>query len=192
MIFNTPYSTHEAQSPMYTTQHSYYFSVPYNAFSLPQRSDSYAVPGTTQVLDALTGGLETTLQHTPLDRFLDRRKRFAAGSVEDILGQIYERQTLKYDLIGNIEEERCYIKSKLLETGQWRTGLNPQLDKTRGQLQSTILALDQEKRREETACWRDITRLRSELREALREFDAEHHKTGLLNAPWKSENSAGN
>ena len=191
MEFNSPYTTPALQSTSYSQSASYYFSLPYTSF-LPTPSHSYSVLDSSEPLDALIADLAPGSQRTPLDQFLDRKKRFAAHSVQDILGLIYERESLRYDMTDAINQERCYIKGKLLETGQWITGLNPQLDKSRGQLEKNILALDQEIRREEVACWRDTTRLKTELREALREFDQEKHKTGLLTSPWKSENSAGN
>ena len=191
MEFNTPYTTPASRPTSYSQPPSYYFSLPYTSLLSPP-SHSYAVADTSEPLDALIIDVEPATRRTPLDQFLDRKKRFAARSVEDILGLIYERQGIKYTMAREIDYEHCYLKSKLLETDTWRTGFNPQLDKTRGQIQSNLLALDQEKRREEVACWRDTTRLKTELREVLREFDQEKHKTGLLTSPWKSENSAGN
>ena len=45
-----------------------------------------------------------------------------------------------------------------------------------------IAGLEKERRMEEVSCWRDITRLKSELRETLKEFNHEKEKEGLLSA----------
>lgn len=191
MEFNAPYTTRTPNPASCFQSHSCSFSLPYTSSS-PQASDSYAVPETSEIIDALTSDVEQGNQHGSLERFLGRKKNFAAKSVQDILGLIYERESIKYELAHAIDYEQCHLGTQLLEIDDWRTGDNPQLDKTRGQLERNIIALNQEKRREETACWRDVTRLKSELREVLREFDGEHHKNNLLSSPWKSENSAGN
>ena len=191
MEFNTPYSTPTPNPSSYLPSTFYYFSHP-NTSSSPNPSDSYAVPYTSEPIDALTSEFELSNLEGSLERFLGRKKNFAARSVQDILGLIYERETIKYDMARIIDYERCHMGTQLLEIGDWKTGDNAQLDKTRGQIEKNVIALNQEKRREETACWRDVTRLKSELREALREFDQEHHKNNLLSSPWKSENSAGN
>jgi hypothetical protein len=43
-----------------------------------------------------------------------------------------------------------------------------------------IRALEGEKRKEEVECFRDTTRLKTELREAMREFSQEQRKASLM------------
>ena len=154
-----------------------------SAFFSSTPSDSYAVPtleeGATGPLDAVVD----TIFPAPLDsldEFFSAKKRFVAKSVEEILGLVYERRQLKYDLFRGIDYESCRLGEKLLEMPAIRTGINVQLDRARGMLQKEIGGLDREKRMEEVACWRDLVRLQGELREALGEFEREKRRGSLL------------
>lgn len=191
MEFNTPYSIPTTHSSSYIHPHPSYFSQPYTP-SLSKPSDSYGVLDSSETIDALSTEFELDKQQSPIDLFMGRKKRFAAKSVQEILELIYERQDIKLTMEQGIDNDRCNLGTQLLEIGDWQTGANSQLDKTRNQIERNIMALDQEKRREETACWRDVIRLKGELREAMREFDQEHHKSNLISLPWKSEKFAGN
>ena len=192
MEFNTTYSTTPIHLPAAYSLESYSFPrYPPSTDSIPNPSHSAAVLDASTPLDAIADEVTSSLPQSFLDGFLQRKKRFAAKSVEEILGLIYERESLREEITYAINYQQCHLKTQLLETPDWLTGVNPQLDKTRGQLEGQIVGLDQEKRREDIACWRDVVRLKSELREALRDFDQEYHKTNLI-TPWKSENSAGN
>ena len=57
---------------------------------------------------------------------------------------------------------------------------DPQAEKIRVQIEREMTSLEREKRFEEVACWRDTTRLRGDLREALRELGQEERKSALL------------
>ena len=97
---------------------------------------------------------------------------------------------------GRIHWNTHQIKSRLFEIDSWRLGLNPQMERVRFQVEQELAGLEGEKRKEHVECWRDVTRLKGDLRDALREFGQEQRKTDLLNtAPspsWKSRTSAGN
>jgi hypothetical protein len=165
---------------------------PSNASSLsylwffPRPSDSYAADGPAHEdaplghIDAITDDITAQAAKDPLAPFFNGQKAFLGKSVQDIVGLIYEREGLKCDNIRRIDYDAGQLKSKLFEIDSWRTGANPQIDKTRAQLDRDLLACEREKRFEEVACWRDTTRLKSELRETLGEFQREKRKESLL------------
>lgn len=150
----------------------------------PQPSGSYAYlgeeSGPDSHLEAITDDIETRPGLNPLGDFFGQKKRFLAKSVEEILGLIYEREGLKYENQRKADYDACRLTGRLLEMGSWRTGLDPGLDKTRGQIERDLLAVEREKRFEDVACWRDVTRLKTELRDALGEFEREKGKADLL------------
>ena len=181
---------------------SFYSSIPYNpyhhsSFSSPAASDSYVPPAGDEVLEALTQDITTTPPiGDPVDAFFAAKRTFAARSVEDILSSLYERETLKYDNLRDIDYQSTTLRTRLFELQRWRLGLNPQMERVRFQVEQELAGLEGEKRKEHVECWRDVTRLKGDLRDALREFGQEQRKTDLLNtAPspsWKSRTSAGN
>ena len=162
-------------------------SLSYPAF-YPQPSDSYAknahsspLPDPLEdPLTALTDGFQTRHTDGLLNSFLTGRKAHTGKSVEDILGLIHERESLKYDNLHKIDYDSAQTKTRLFEIDSWRTGINPQIDKTRAQIDRELLAFEREKRFEQVACWRDTTRLKSELRDALQEFGQEKRKEAFL------------
>ena len=150
---------------------------------LPEPSQSYVVCNQEEnneiLLEAITDNVKPESTHV-LDLFLSGKKRFSTKTVEEILGLIYERERIRYEHRSAIDYEQMRVSERLLETGTWRTGFSAQLDKTRAQLHGEIANLDREKRMEDVACWRDITRLKEGLREALRDFDHENRKELLI------------
>jgi len=174
---------------------SFYSSIPYNpyhhsALSFPAASDSYAPPAGDDVLEALTHNITTPPAGDPIDAFFTAKKTFAARSVEDILTSLYERETLKYDNLRDIDYQSTTLRTRLFELQRWRLGLNPQMERVRFQVEKELADLEGEKRKETVECWRDVTRLKTDLRDALREFGQQKRTADLLMptpayTPWK-------
>jgi len=160
-------------------------SFSYLALSSPP-SDSYIESepffskGAVSPLEVITDNFFPSRPHDPLGPFLAAKREFWAKSVEDILGLISKRERIKYDNMHKIDYESCYMKTRLYELDHWRRGFDPQVERTRVQIEREMSSLEREKRFEEVACWRDTTRLRGELREALRELGQEERKAALL------------
>jgi len=134
----------------------------------------------TSHLDALTDSLETPPSSDPLDCFFSGKRDFIARSVEDILGMIYERESLKYENIEKIDYDFCKVHSRLFPLEYWETGMHSEIDKTRTNIEKELVNLEREKRMEEVASWRDIARLRTDLREVMREFTQQKSREALL------------
>lgn len=189
MNLNTQYpnsSSMNAPAPRYDYSHldSAAPSLSYLSL-LPQPSDSYAGPNTAEPpyagpLEAITHDILTKGTSDPLDHFFTGKRQFLAKSIEEVLGLIYEREQIKYDNIRKADYDSSKLKTRLFAIDSWRTGVDPQLDRTRSQIDGELMGLEREKRLEEVACWRDITRLKSELRETLQEFNQEKRREALL------------
>ena len=181
---------------------SFYSSIPYNryhhsAFFFFFFSDSAAPletradpPAGDDVLEALTHNITTTPAGDPIDAFFTAKKTFAARSVEDILTSLYQRETLKYDNLRQLDYEEAALKTRLHELEAWHTGMNPQMERVKIGLEHELHALAGETRREHVECWRDVTRLKTDLRDALREFGQQKRTADLLMptpayTPWK-------
>jgi len=178
-----------AQSPQSTSTSPYY--VPSLSFS-PSDSATLletglAAPVTDGPIDALTLEITALQSSDPIDSFFAAKRAFAARSVEDILGLIYERESILYDNLHKIDYETSGVKGRLFEINNWQWGMNPQMERVRFQFEHELRALEGDKRKEEVECWRDIARLRTELREAMREFSQEQRKAGLMGAQPKQQ-----
>ena len=116
----------------------------------------------------------------PIREFMESKKRFLSRGIEDVLGLIHERVTIKYDLLHQIDYDSCKMHSRLFPLYHFHIGLNPNVDRMRSNIDKELIGLEREKRMEEVACWRDISRLRGELREIMGEYAQEKRKDGLL------------
>ena len=150
---------------------------------------SYAIQSSDQVdsgqvthLDVLTENLMHESNGDPLERFFRGKKVFLAKSVEDILGLIYEREYLRDENIRKIDYESSKSRIKLFGLDQWPSGIgfNPDIDKLRLNIEQDLTALEKEKRMEEIICWRDVCRLKTDLRQVMGEVSQEKRREGLI------------
>jgi hypothetical protein len=161
-------------------------SVSYLTF-LPELSDSYTQKTKTDeslsssfLPSSPIGALTEGAAHEPLGDFLTGKRKFLTKSVKDALGLIYERERLKDSNLHQIDYSSMQMKERLFEIEDWRAGTNSQIDKVRANIDRELLSFEREKRFEEVACWRDVTRLKSELREMLGDLDRETRRERLL------------
>ena len=199
---NTTYPESPTYPGMPLVFSSFYSSIPYNpyhhsSFSFPAASDSAALletridpPVGNDVLDALTHDITAGPTTDPIDTLFSAKRTFAARSVEDILSSLYERETLKYDNLRDIDYQSATLRSRLFELQRWRLGLNPQMERVRFQVEQELASLEGEKRKEHVECWRDVTRLKGDLRDALREFGQQKRMADFVTpapsyVPWK-------
>jgi len=195
----TPY--HLQQLSYYLAGSSSYSILPAPSVLAPfNPSDSYILPNVKGRSPFLTDSLDflirdkTQENSDPLGGLFAGRKEFLSKSVEDILGLIDEREQIRYGNLRQIDYESLKTNSRLLEFKKWQHGLNPQFEKTRSDLERNLIGFEHEKRMEQVASWRDITRLRSELREVMGEVAREKNRQTLLSdtTQWTYKNSAEN
>lgn len=108
------------------------------------------------------------------------KRQFLARSIDDVVSLIDERRGLSDRIMRQIDESYCAASSWLLQFQPWHFGQNSSIDRLRTQIGREMANFDREKRMEEVACWRDVARLRTELREAVREYAMEKRKDALL------------
>lgn len=164
-------------------------------FSEPSHSAVPYIPSLASPLDALADSFTTPPAQDPLDELLSGKRAFAAKSVEDILGSMYERESLKYDSIRELDYQSSQMRNRLTALESWQWGFNPQMERVRLGVEQELHDIETNKLKEHVECWRDVTRLKTDLRDALREFNQEKQKGALLGAApstsWMSKNSAG-
>ena len=178
----------------------------FTSYNLPVSSSCAFTPSDSAVpyaptavgsthLDAITDSFGVKPSQDPLDSFFTAKRTFLGKSVEDILGSIYERVSLKYENLHQLEYQSIRLGSRLLELNNCNWGMNPQIERVRIGLEHEILATATEQRKEEVECWKDVTRLKTELRETLREFSQEKQKSALIGDAstnsWTYNNSVG-
>ena len=66
-----------------------------------------------------------------------------------------------------------------------RYQLNPDIEKMYHTLQQQVMRSYGEQRAEAISCWRDVTRLKSDLREPVKELEQEKRKQTLLSGGYR-------
>ena len=131
-------------------------------------------------LEGITDGLTLAKWTDPIGTFLGAKKGFLEASIKDLLAQIEEREQLLQNHLRGIQTETLENSARLLEVNRWQRGFHPNLDRVRSQLERLEAGFEQEKRMEEVANWRDISRLKTEMRELAQEWGMEKQKEMLL------------
>jgi len=116
----------------------------------------------------------------PLGKILSGKREFLNKSIEEIITLIKEREQLRDRNIYKIDIDICKINTVMLNLPGQRYSIDVDTDTINDTLQKQVMTLNKEKRAEEVACWRDITRLKSDLKDSLKELAQEKRKQSLL------------
>jgi len=116
----------------------------------------------------------------PLAQFLSVKREFVKKSLDEIAALIEEREQVKNSNIDKINQDICKVRTKMLNLSWQKYFIDSGTDKLYQTLQKQVIALNREKRAEDINCWRDVIRLKSDLRESLKEEAQEKRKQTLL------------
>ena len=108
--------------------------------------------------------------------------------IESLLGDM----TLRYDLmnrnIKTLDYQICYVDSQIFQLPESQLGFFKDIDRTKLTLESTAMELEQQKLKEKTSAWKDISRLKSDLMECLKEYSAAQGSKAFLNTEQGGKN----
>jgi len=116
----------------------------------------------------------------PLAQFLSSKRRFLNKSLDEIIELINEREQIRDNNFYQINKDICMTYTQMLKLSLHRYNINFGTDKVYNTLKQQVVALNREKRAEEVACWKDVTHLKSYLRESLKEAEQEKRKQSIL------------
>ena len=121
----------------------------------------------------------------PLAQFLSSKREFLNKSLDEVVALINEREQIKDNNIYQIDKDICKVHTKMLNLSWQKYNINFDTDKAYHKLQQLVMALNREKRSEDVACWKDVTRLKSYLRESIKEAEQEKRKQAILKGNYK-------
>ena len=151
------------------------YQLPWLGFS----DNSNAEEGRYGGFDSHIASFDTT-RGDPLARFLSGKRKFLQNSFDGITGLIKERERLKYAAFYQINQDVCDVRTKMLNLPKSGYALIPDMEKTYDALHRQVVALHKEKRAEEVSCWRDVSRLKSDLQESIKQLEQERRKQSVL------------
>jgi len=114
------------------------------------------------------------------EQFLAGKRLFIEKSVEDILNLIHEREQIKYENLRMIDYNESKAQTRLMGIERIEGYFNPSIERIKNNVHKELNTFESERRMEVVSCWRDISRLRGDLREVMGEFAQEKRKQDLL------------
>ncbi|MCX6833305.1 MAG: hypothetical protein NT028_14475 [candidate division Zixibacteria bacterium] len=117
----------------------------------------------------------------PIDRFLDSKREVLLNSSNGILEQIYERLSIRDSNLYEIDGRICRANSVLDQLDVFELGALPVIDKRKSFFEKELITFEQEKRFEQVACWRDVSRLQGQLLELKQQIDSQSNRQKLIN-----------
>lgn len=163
MIQNTPaYQPAIEDRGSYIPPNPKYFDYE-NRYTSPHKSQSYPVDLTPVAVSDSSG----------IEDFLKQKQDVINTKIQMLYSEMAVRSYINGQLLYRINYDQCTCQNLIMARGE------EFLDRQRMDLENKILDLEQEKRREETALFRDLSFLNKELRFARIEAIEEQQKQAL-------------
>jgi hypothetical protein len=121
-----------------------------------------------------------------IDVLFTNRVNVTKFSILNLISQMRERQNAKKRNLKSIDYDISRFKTHLAQIEDlclYNEILDLDNRKTKIGLAQKIAGLEKDKRSEEIACWRDLTQLRKELTDLIKEYKIESRKKELIASP---------
>jgi hypothetical protein len=163
MIMNTPANIqHSGNSRLYDPPDPKYFDYE-NRYRFQRATPVYDVNTPATPIHPSTG----------IEGFLQQKNGVVTYKIQMLYSEMGQRSYINGQILYRINYDQCTCKNLIFQRG------TEFLDRQRMELEQKILDLEQEKRREETAFFRDLSFLNKELRFARIEALEEKQKQAL-------------
>lgn len=117
----------------------------------------------------------------PLTAFTQGKVRILGQTIDQIVTDIEERQVLGDRLTHEIDLRMTDLKEPLYQVAPF--GSSPVTvgdPRRRAAIEKALLSLETERRREEVGTWKDISGLKRELRDVVREYEEEKSRARVM------------
>ena len=100
--------------------------------------------------------------------------------IEEISQEIESRRELRQKLVSKLEDGMENVRALIDDIHHWEPGYKPSVNGRRTNLERECLALRREERLQELNAWRDISALKRQLRELLKEYKEAIRRKDML------------
>ena len=100
--------------------------------------------------------------------------------IDQVSQEIESREQLKHKLISKVRNGVENARSLVDEIQHWEPGYKPSVNGRRTNLEKECLALRREERLQELNAWRDVSVLKRQLRELLKEYKEAIRRKDML------------
>ncbi len=100
--------------------------------------------------------------------------------IEEVSHEIESRRELRCGLVSKLKDGARQVQSLIDEIEHWEPGYRPSVNGRRTGLDREYLALKREERLQELNAWKDVSILKRQLRELLKEYSEALRRRDML------------
>jgi hypothetical protein len=118
----------------------------------------------------------------PITGMFKEKAHFGRAVIEDVIADMTLRYEMMNRAILTLDYQICAVDSEIMQLPYFQIGLNKDLDRIRTTLEAKAMDFEQQKMEERVASWKDITRLKTDLLEVLKDYVATQASSSFLNS----------
>ena len=180
MIFNNSYNEHSASDQPYLRPYNSDYTSSFVPFDYSRQTiDNYILPFVSY-LNNDNNIMPAFAKDDILSSFLYSKKESLIEAGASILNQVYERIDLKNKNLYELDQRICQAGSEILQLDHFNLGTNGAVDKRVANVEKDLFSFEREKRFEQVACWRDISRLQIQLMDIKQNLDSQTSREKLI------------
>ena len=125
-------------------------------------------------LEAIVSIPKSKSETSPLENMFSDKSKSLKASVNALLEEINLREGINTYHLKKIDYEVCQQHTHLMQldniSGHHPSDLSKHVDEAKKRIESNVLELEKEKRKEQLECWRDLMFLKKYLMSALKDY----------------------
>ena len=159
------------------------------------KSESYVIPGGEMgnatsifapLLEKMVGYIDFSKPYLnkdmdPITGMFKEKAHFGRAVIEDVIADMALRYEMMNRAILTLDYQICAVDSELMQIPYFQIGVNKDIDRLRTTLEAKAMDFEQQKMEERVASWKDITRLKTNLLEVLKDYVATQASASFLN-----------
>ena len=154
--------------------------------TVPTASYLATSPLFAPLLDSMVGYIDFSPVGQPENRdpivgMFREKTHFGRAVIEDVLTDMSTRYDMMNRAVQTLDYQICAVDSAILQLPYFQAGIDKDLDKLKMTLEAKAMDFEQQKMEERVDGWKDITRLKTDLFEVLKEYAGNQASSSFLN-----------
>ncbi|MBI3987778.1 MAG: hypothetical protein HY343_12705 [Lentisphaerae bacterium] len=138
------------------------------------------------LLESMVGYIDFSRQYLnkdldPITGMFKEKAHFGRAVIEDVMADMALRYKMMNRAILTLDYQICAVDSEIMQLPYFQIGFNKDLDRLKTTLEAKTMDFEQQKMEERVAGWKDITRLKTDLMEVLKDYVATQASSLFLN-----------
>ena len=117
----------------------------------------------------------------PITGMFSQKTHFGRAVIEDVIADMALRYEMMNRAILTLDYQICAVDSEIMQLPYFQIGVNKDLDRLKTTLEAKTMDFEQQKMEERVSSWKDITRLKTDLFEVLKDHAGTQASSAFLN-----------